>query len=82
MPPQSEDDIELYRNITIAHQRFLHLLPALHTQSKYSAVLFSASSPLCYSVNPTATTHGHFVLSIVSLVSRDQDDDLTENRGL
>ena len=26
-----------------------------------------------YAINPTATTHGHFVLSPVSLASRDQD---------
>jgi len=47
---------------------------------------------LVHAINPTATTHGHFVLSPVSLASRDQDGgpssstidiyDLTENRGL
>jgi len=26
-----------------------------------------------YAINPTTTTHGHFVLSPVSLASRDQD---------
>jgi len=34
--------------------------------------LFSPS-PHPYAMNPTATTHGHFVLSPVSLASRDQD---------
>ena len=29
--------------------------------------------PHPYAMNPTATTHGHFVLSSVSLASRDQD---------
>ena len=27
-----------------------------------------------HAINPTATTHGYFVLSLVSLASRDQDD--------
>jgi len=33
--------------------------------------IFSAPHP--YAMNPTATTHGHFVLSPISLASRDQD---------
>ena len=46
---------------------------------------------LPYAINPTATTHGHFVLSPVSLAPRDQDGgpsnstidiyDLTEKQG-
>ena len=45
-----------------------------------------------YAINSTASTHGHFVLSPVSLASRDQDDgpsnptidisDLTEKYGM
>jgi len=39
------------------------------------AVTVSLFFPLRHphSINPTATTHGHFVLSPVSLASRDQD---------
>ena len=29
---------------------------------------------LPYAMNPTVTTHGHFIPSPVSLASRDQDD--------
>ena len=56
-----------------------------------SPYFFSAPSP--HAINPTASTHGHFVLSPVSLESRDQDGGpsnstrstsmiLRKNRGL
>ena len=33
----------------------------------------TGSAPTAHAINPTASTHGHFVLSPASLASRDQD---------
>jgi len=48
---------------------------------QWEAVTVSLFSlpPHPYAMNPTTTTHGHFVLSPVSLASRDQDGGLSNS---